>query len=214
MNTYEAKMNTFADENQKLRDELAVAKSELSVTRDELAAVLTRIGATEHGLHGLETLEPRLDAMKDDYEQLSSLLRGEHLFQSERFRTAIHSEVKVSFGYYWPSVKADMKAQLWKELPPPMREYLEKEMGKLADQVVSLRSELVTLQQRSTTGGNVQNGDPVTTEPNQAMEWVENNQEFEAAMPEAGRAQEFEWARRGSTSSVPGVTPNNAGNSA
>ena len=206
MNTYEARINAFEDENQKLRDELATAKNELAGTRDELAAVLARTGATEHGLQNLEVLEPRLDEMRDNYERLSNLLRGDHLFDSEKFRTAIHSEVKVSFGYYWPSVKADMKAHLWKDLPPPVKDFLGKEMGKLAEQVESIRSQLVALQQQSATGGDVQNGDPAITEPRRVVE-------SEAAMPEAGTAQDFERAQRNSISSDPGLTPN-TGNSA
>jgi cytochrome c556 len=57
----------------------------------------------------LETLEPRFEDMKENYERLSKLLRGEHLFDSEKFRTAIQNEVKNSIGYYWPSLKSDMK---------------------------------------------------------------------------------------------------------
>lgn len=215
MDAYDAKIDAFMDENQKLRDELAATKSELADARNELTTALTRIDTTEHNLRDLETLEPRLDDMKENYERLSNLLRGDHLFNSEKFRTAIHSEVKVSFGYYWPSAKADMKAQLWKELPPPIREYLEKEMGKLVEQVESIRSELVALQQKSAVGGNVQNGDPAISEPEQTMDWVENKQvESEVAISEAGRAQELEMARRDSTSSIPELTPNDTGNGA
>ena len=214
MDTYEAKITTLLKENQKLRDEVTTAKSELAVTRNGLAAALARIGAAEHSLHGLETLESRLDEMNDNYERLSNLLRGEYLFDSEKFRMAIQSEVKASFGYYWPSLKTDMKAQLWREIPPPMKEYLEKEIGKLGDEVVLVRSELLALQQKSTAGENFQNGDPAIAELRQAVGRVEEKlEEFEAAMSETGRVQGFERVRRSSTSSIPRLTPNNTGNS-
>jgi len=208
-------MNAFVGENQKLRDELATVKSELATARDELATALAHVDATEHGLHGLETLEQKFEDMKDNYEQLSNLLRGEHLFDSEKFRTAIQIEVKNSFGYYWPSLKTDMKSQLWKDLPPPVKEYVEREMGKVVDEMVLVRSELVTLQQKPATSGNVQNGDPEIAKLKQALERVEKQQEeLGMVISKAGMGQEFERARRGSTSSIPRPIPNNTGNSA
>ncbi|KAF9646383.1 hypothetical protein BDM02DRAFT_3029199 [Thelephora ganbajun] len=182
--TLEARMNAFVDENQKLRDELVTVKSELAVTRSELTTALARVGAVERGLHGLETLETKLEDMKDNYERLSNLLRGEHLFDSEKFRTAIQTEVKNNFGYYWPSLKSDMKTQLWKECPPPVKEYLEKEMGKVVDEVMLVRSELLAFQQKWTTGVNDQSGDPAITELKQVIERIEKKQEeLEATMP-------------------------------
>ena len=185
-------MDTFAGENQKLRDELTVVKNELVATREELTTTLARIGAMEHGLQNLEAVESRLDDMKNDYEQLSNLLKGNHLFDSERFRTAIQTEVKGNFGYYWPSLMNDMKGKLWKEVPPLMKEHLEKEMGKLVDEVVLIRSELVEHQQKF-----VMSGDPTITELKQAVERVEK------------RLEEFEKARHGST---PKLTPNDTKN--
>jgi len=208
-------MNVFVDENQKLRDELATVKSELAASRNDLATALPNIDATEHGLHRLEALEEGLEATKDDYEQLSNLLRGEHLFDSEKFRTAIQTEVKNSFGYYWPSLKNDMKTQLWKDFPPPVKEYMEKEIGRVVDEVVLIRSELVTFQQNPTTSGNVQNGDPAMAELKQALERIEKRQEeLEVAISKAGTGQEFERNRHDSASNVPRPTPNNTGNSA
>ena len=189
-------MSAFVDENQKLRDELATVTNELVATRDELAGALTRIGVMEHGLQGLEALEPRLDGMRDEYERLSNLLRGEHLFDSEKFHTAIQSEVKVGIGYYWPSLKTDMKNQLWKDLPPPVKEYLEKEIGNLVEEVALIRSELVVLQQNPPTRGNFQDGDPAIIELRRTIERVEKKQE------------EFERVLRSPTSSVPKLSPN------
>lgn len=208
-------MTSFADENQKLRDELLTVKSDLVVAKNGLTAALTRVGTMEHNLHGLEALNPKFEDMKEDYERLSTLLRGEHLFDSEKFRTAIQTEVKSSIGYYWPSLKSDMKSQLWKDFPEPVKAYVNQEIGKLVDEVVTIRSNLVGLQQSSTTGENIQNGDPVVAELQRAMERIEKKQEeLEAAISEVGRAREFEGARRASTSNIPGPTPNNTGNSA
>jgi len=184
MNAYETKVNALMSENQRLKDELAA-------TRGELTNALTRIGAAEHDLHGLEALESKLDDMKDGYDRLSNLLTSDNLFNSERFHTAIQSEVKQGFGYYWPSLKTDMRDQLWKDLPPPVKEYVEKEKSKLTDEVALIRSALVTLQQKSTADGNVRDGGPAITELKQAIERIEKRQE------------EFERALRGSGSSTP-----------
>jgi len=207
-------MNALADENQKLRDDLLTVRSDFAVAKDDLSTALTRVSATEHGLHELEALDPKFEDMKEDYERLSTLLRGEHLFDSEKFRTAIQTEVKSSIGYYWPSLKSDMRTQLWKEFPEPVKDYVEGEIGKVVDEVVMIRSDLVALQQNSATGGDVQNGDPAMAELRQAMERIEKKQEELEAILEVGRVQEFERAPRASTSSVPRLTPNNTGNSA
>lgn len=208
-------MNALADENQKLRDDLLTVRSDLAVSKDDFSTALTRVGTMEHSLHELETLDPKFEDMKEDYERLSTLLRGEHLFDSEKFRTAIQTEVKNSIGYYWPSLKSDMRTQLWKEFPGLAKDYVEKEIGKVVDEVVMIRSDLVALQQNSATGGNVQNGDPAIAELKQAMERIEKKQEeLEEAILEVGRAQEFKRAPRASTSSDPRLTPNNTGNSA
>lgn len=207
-------MNALADENQKLRDDLLTVRSDLAVAKDELSTALPRISATEHGLHELEALDPKFEDMKEDYERLSTLLRGEHLFDSEKFRTAIQTEVKNSIGYYWPSIKSDLRTQLWKEFPGPVKDYVEGEIGKVVDEVVMIRSDLVGLQQNSATGGNVQNGDPAIAELKQAIERIEKKQEELEAILEVGRVQEFERAPRASTSSVPKLTPNSTGNSA
>lgn len=209
----EAKMNTFVEENKKLRDELVTAKDELTAAKSELAAALTRVDTVERGLHGLEALETKLEEMNGDYERLSNLLSSEHLFDSERFRTNIQAVVKNSFGYYWPSAKNDMKNQLWKELPPIVKEFVEKEVGKVANEIALVRSELATVQPRSTTGGGVQNGDTVMAGIKQAIERVEKmREESEGAISKAETAQEPERSRRGSTPSVPKLTPNNAEN--
>ena len=176
MTAYETKVNTIAGENQKLRDELAT-------TRNELATALARVDATERGLRDLETLESRLDN--------ASWLTSDNLFNSERFHTIIQSEVKSGISYYWPSLKTDMKDQLWKELPPPVKEYVEKEKNKLTDEVVLIRSALVSLQQKSTAGGDVRDCAPAITELKKAIERSEKKQ------------VEFERALRGSTSSTP-----------
>ena len=201
-------MNTFVNENQQLRDELAAAKDDLVTTRNELIAALARVNAVEHDLHGLETLELNLEEMKGNYERLSNLLSSEHLFDSERFRTTIHAEVKSSFGYYWPSAKNDMKNQLWREVPPRVREFVVEEIGKVVDQMSLIRSEVVALQQKITAGGNVQNGDPAMAELKQAIERVEKKQEeLEAMVSKVEKAQEFDRTRRGSTPTVPRLTP-------
>jgi len=157
-------MNALVSENRKLGDELAA-------TRNELATALTRVDATERGLRDLETLESRLDD--------TNLLTGDHLFNSEKFR----SEVKSGISYYWPSLKTDMKDQLWKELPPPVKEYVEKEKNKLTDEVVLIRSAVVSLQQKSSADGDVQDGAPAITELKKAIERIERKQvEFERAL--------------------------------
>ena len=208
-------MNAFADENQKLRDELLTVRNELAAAKSDLATTLTRVGTMEHDLHELETLGPKLGDVEENYERLSKLLRGEHLFDSEKFRSAIQTEVKNAIGYYWPSLRSDMKAQLWKDFPGPVKDYMEKEMGKVADEIVLIRSDLATLQHNSVGGGSVQNGDAGIAELKQTMERIEKRQEeLEAAVPKTGETQESERARRASTSSVLGLTPNNAGNSA
>ena len=210
----EARVDAFVEENQKLKDELVTAKSDLMTTRNELMAALTRVNTVEHSLHELEALELKLEEMKGDYERLSNLLSSEHLFDSERFRTTIHAEVKSSFGYYWPSAKTDMKSQLWKELPPKVEEHVEKEIGKVQDQLALVRSEVEALQHKFTTGGNVQNGAP-PTELRQAIERVEKKQEeLEATVSRVESAQEFERSQRGSSSSTPGLAPNNTENGA
>lgn len=188
MNTYEAKMNALVRENRKLKDDLAA-------TGNELTKALARIGATERDLLRLEVLESRLDNTKDEYERLSSLLTGDNLFNSEKFRTVIQSEVKSGFGYYWPSLKTDMRDQLWKELPPPVKEYMEMEKSKLTDEVVLIRSALVSLQQKSTASESAQDGAPAISELKKAIERIEMRQE------------EFESALRGSTSSAPRLGP-------
>ena len=211
----EARMNALADENQKLRDELFSVKSELALAKDDLSTALTRIGGAEHILHELEALDPKFEDMQENYERLTNLLRGEHLFDSEKFRSAIQAEVKGSIGYYWPSVKSDLKAQLWREFPEPAKKYVEKEIGKVVDDVAVIRSNLVVLQQHSSTSRNAQNGDPAIAELKQAMEQVEKRQaELEAAVSEVGRAQQLERTRRASTSSVTRLTSNDTGNSA
>jgi len=172
-------MNAIVGENQKLRDELAA-------TRNELTTALTRVDATERGLHNLETLESRLDD--------ASLVMGDDLFNSEKFRTTVQSEVKSSIGYYWPSLKTDMRDQLWKELPQPVKEYVEKEKTKLTDEVVLVRSELVSLQQKSTAGGNVQDCALAIAELKEAVGQIEKKQ------------VEFERALRGSTPTAPRLT--------
>jgi len=210
----EARWNAFADENQKLRDELLNVRSQLAVTKNDLSTALTRIDSTQHNFRELETLESRFEEMKENYERLSKLLRGEHLFHSEKFRTAIHNEVKSSIGYYWPSLKSDMKTQLWKETPEPMKEYVEQEIAKVVDEVMVVRSDLVALQQNSTAGGNVRNNDPAITELKQAMERIEKKQEeLEATISNVGRVPELEKVRHASTSRGPRLTPNNTGNS-
>lgn len=204
----EARLNALADENQKLRDELLTVRSQFAITKNDLATALTRIDSTEHNFHELETLEPRFEDMTENYERLSKLLRGEHLFDSEKFRTAIQNEVKNSIGYYWPSLKSDMKSQLLKEVPESVKEYVEKEIAKVVDEVVVVRSDLVTLQQNSTAGGNVQNGDPAIAELKHAMERIEKRQEeLAATISDVGMTQ------RASTSNGPRLVPNNTGNS-
>jgi hypothetical protein len=189
----EARINALADENQKLRDDLLTVRSDLAVTKNDLSSALTRVGTMEHSLHELETLDPRFEEMKEGYERLSTLLRGEHLFDSEKFRTAIHAEVKSSIGYYWPSIKSDLRAQLWKEFPEPVKDHVEKEIAKVVDEVVMLRSKLVALQQNPATGGSVQNGDPAVAELKQAMERIEKQQqELGEAMSEVGQVRELE----------------------
>ena len=208
----EAKMNYFADENQKFRDELAAAKSELADTKAELTAALTRVDTMGRDLHGLETLETQLEEMKGNYERLSNLLSSENLFASERFRANIQAEVKNSFGYYWPSAKSDMKNQLWKELPPAVKGHVEKEMGKVSDAMEQIKSQLVALQQKSAVDGSVQNGDP-GAELKQAIERLGKKQEeLQATISKVERDQEPERTRRDSTPSVPTPTPNDTGN--
>jgi len=176
MSAYEIKTNALVSENQKLRDELAA-------TRNELTVALTRVGTTERGLRDIERLESRLDDTRGEYERLSNLLTSDNLLNSEILRAAIQSEVKSGIGYYWPSLKTDMKDQLWKELPPPVKEYVEKEKSKLTDEVVLIRSALVSLQQKSTAGGDVQDYAPAITELKTAIERVEKKQvEFERAL--------------------------------
>lgn len=206
----EARIDALADENRKLRDELAAAKNDLMTAKDELTAALTRVETLELSLHGLEALEVKLEGMEGDYERLSNLLSSEHLFDSERFRTTIHAEVKNSFGYYWPSAKTDMKNQLWKELPPKVKEFVEKEIARVVDQLSLVRSEVVALQQKFTGGGNLQNGDLATVELIQAIERVGKKQEeLEAAVSNLERAQEFEGS---STSNVARSMSNDSGN--
>ena len=221
-------MNAFVDQNRRLNEELATVKSgladarnelvtvksELAATRNELTTTLTRIGTVERGLHELGSVGPKLEEMDGNYERLSNLLKSDHLFSSETFRVAIRTEVKNSFGHYWPSAKSDMEKQLWKKLPQPVTEYVEKEIDKLVDKLELIRSELVEVQQTPTTDGNVQNENLEMTKLKQAVERIEKKYvELEAAMPRTGRAPEFERTRRSSTSSVPGPTPNNTGNS-
>lgn len=210
----ETKVNALVDENQKLRHELVTAKDDLVTTRNELLAALARVDTTEQGLHGLETLELKLEEMKGDYERLSNLLSSEHLFDSERFRTTIHAEVKSSFGYYWPSAKNDMKHQLWKEVPPKVREFVVEEIGKVVDQVALVRSEVVALQQRFAAGGDVQNGDPTMAELRKAIERVGKKQtELEAAVLKVEKAQGSGRIEKPSTSTVLRHTPNDTANS-
>lgn len=207
-------MNALADENQKLRDDLLTVRSDLAVSKNDLSTALTRAGTMEHDSRELETLGQKFEDMKEDYERLSVLLRGEHLFDSEKFRMAIQTEVKNNIGYYWPSLKSDMRSQLWKEFPEPVKQYIGEEIGKVVDEMVMIRSDLVALQQNSATGGNVQNGDSAIAELKQTMERLEKKQEeLEEAMSEAGQIREFERAGRASTSSDPRLTPNNARNS-
>lgn len=208
----EARINAFVVENQKLRDELATAKNDLVTARNELTSALARVNNVEQDLHGLEALEMKLEELKGDNERLSTLLSSEHLFDSERFRTTIHAEVKSSFGYYWPSAKTDMKNQLWKEVPPKVKEFVEKEIGRVVDQVTLVRSEVVTLQQKYIAGGNVQNGDPAMGELGQATEQVQ--EESEATISEVGRAQEFEKNQDSSPLAVPRLTLKDTGDSA
>lgn len=176
MSAYETKTNALVSENQKLRDELAA-------TRNELTTALTRVAATERGLRDIERLESRLDDTRDEYDRLSNLLTGDNLFNSEKFHATIQSEVKSGIGYYWPSLKTDMKDQLWKELPPPVKRYVEKEKNKLTDEIVLIRSALVSLQQKSTAGGDVQDYAPAIAELKNAVERIEKKQtEFERAL--------------------------------
>lgn len=211
----EARINALGDENQKLTDDLLTVRSDLAIAKNDLSTALTRVGAMEHNLYGLETLDPKFEEMKENYERLSTLLRGEHLFDSEKFRTAIRTEVKSNIGYYWPSLESDLRAQLWKEFPEPVKEYVEKEIGQVVDEVVMIRSDLVALQQNPAAGGNVQNGDLAIPELRQAMERIAKKQEeLEEAILEIGRVRESERAQGASTSSVPGLIPNNTGNSA
>jgi predicted nucleic acid-binding Zn-ribbon protein len=210
----EARMNAFVEENQKLRDELATAKNDLMTARSELTAALTRVDTVEHDLNGLEAVELKLEEMKGDYGRLSNLLSSEHLFDSERFRTTIQGEVKNSFGYYWPSAKNDMKNQLWKEIPPKVKEYVDEEIGKAAEQVALVRSEVVEHNQKLSAGGNVQSVGPTMAELMQAIGRVEKKQEeLEATVSNVERAQEFERTQRGSTSTVARLTPKDVGNS-
>lgn len=211
----EARMNALADENQKLRDELFSVKGELATSKDDLSTALARIGAVEHNLHDLEALDPKFEDMKENYERLANLLKGEHLFDSEKFRSAIQAEVKGSIGYYWPSVKSDLRAQLWREFPEPAKKFVEKEIGKVVEDVAVIRSNLVALQQHSSTSGNAESSNPAIAELKQALERVEKRQgELEVAVSEVGSAQQFERARRASTSSVPRPAPNHTGTSA
>ncbi|KAF9791227.1 hypothetical protein BJ322DRAFT_437624 [Thelephora terrestris] len=199
----EARMNAFVDENKRLRDELMTARGELTVTRNELSAALTRVDTVERGLYGLETLETKLEEMNGDYERLSNLLSSEHLFDSERFRSNIQAVVKNSFGYYWPSAKNDMREQVWKELLPKVKEFVEKKVGEVAGELAMVRSEMARLQQRPTTAGNVQNGDSVMAELKQGIERVEKTQEeSEGSVSKVEMAQGSERTRRGSTPSI------------
>lgn len=207
----EARMNAFLDENQKLRDELTTAKDDLVSARSELTAALTRVDTVERDLNGLEAVELKLEEMKADYERLSTLLSSEHLFDSERFRTTIHAEVKNSFGYYWPSAKNDMKNQLWREVPPKVREYVDEEMGKVTHQVALVRSEAVALQHNLTAGGNIQNGGPTMAELMQTIERIQKKQEeLEATVSKVERAQD---TQRGSTSTATKPTSQDTVNS-
>jgi len=194
-------MNAFADENQKLRDELTTVKGELVAAREELTAALARIDTTKHSLHGLEALDSRVDGMKEDYDKLSNLLRGDNLFNTEKFHTAVQSEVKSNFGYYWPSAKTDMKNQLWKELPPSVKDHMDKEIGKLSDEMALIRSELVAFQQKSIAGGIIQNGDPAVAQLKQAIELIQTKQE------------ELEKTLHNSALDAQRSTPTNTGNS-
>ena len=207
-------MDVLADENQKLRDELFSVKGELAIAKGDLSTAVARIGTVEHDLHELEALDPKFEDMKENYERLANLLKGEHLFDSEKFRSAIQAEVKGSIGYYWPSVKADLKSQLWREFPEPAKKYVEKEIGKVVEDVALIRSNLVALQQHSSTSGNAAGSDPEIAELKQALERVEKRQgELEMAISEVGKAQQLERTRRASTSSVPRPTPNHTGTS-
>ena len=200
----QAKMNSIMDENQKIREELATVKSELAATRDDRTAALTRIEAMERSFGGLEELRTKQEEMKNDYEKLSSLLSNENLFDSERFRMNVQAVVKNSFGYYFPSLKNELKNQLGKELSPAVKEYVENEMGKVVDEVVQVRAELVTLQ-KSSVSGITQSGDPMIVDLKQAIERVDKKQEELEAM--------FLRAE-GTQSNVPTITPNDTRDSA
>lgn len=211
----EARVNTFVDENQKLRDELATAKSELATTKDELVSALARIDTVERSLYGLMTLEQKLEELQGTYEKLSSLLTDGSLFDTEKFHSATQAGVKECFSYYWPSVKNDLKAQLWKETPEVVKEHVRKEIGKVMDEVMTVRSELVALKQTSTASGGAQNGDTAIAELKRIIQRVEKKQEeLEAKASRIENAQELEKTRRDSTPSVPRLTSSNTGNSA
>lgn len=186
-------MNAFVDENQKLRDELAATKGELVATRDELAAAITRLDTAETGLRELETMAPKLGEMKNDYEQLSSLLGSEHLFSSERFRSTIQAE-----------------SQIWKELPSTVQQHMEKEVGKVVDEVVLVRSEVVALQQKLAASESARGENPAVVELRQALERVEKKQE--ELEGKVGMAEEVERTKRASASSVPRLSPNDTVN--